>query len=207
MWRGCLAPKASNFTELKQAICMSFCFYYSCTEQIWIETDFFFFLRRNNDGEDGWGICGDREGCGWGRSLRYCTQVRPIQLCCYARLAAVGSGDTAGRGFSKKGPEPPSFTIFIYGFVKMITSFKENKQKTSGMQHYAFIEDKNGSIAIRVWFFPPVNTHFVLKEPTSPFRISHICILYVKTVNFLLDMSARKPFILGKRKANNQTAF
>lgn len=106
-------------------------------------------------GEDGWGICGDREGCGWGRSLRYCTQVRPIQLCCYARLAAVGSGDTAGRGFSKKGPEPPSFTIFIYGFVKMITSFKENKQKTSGMQHYAFIEDKNGSIAICgvVFFF------------------------------------------------------
>lgn len=41
MWRGCLAQKASNFIELKQAICMSFCFYYSCTEQIWIETEFF----------------------------------------------------------------------------------------------------------------------------------------------------------------------
>lgn len=159
MWRGCLAQKAGNFIELKQAICMSFCFFYSCTEQIWIETDFF--KRKNNGGEVGWGICGDREGRGLGRTLRYCTQVRPIQLCCYARLAAVG-GDTAGRGFSKKGPEPPFFTIFIYGFVKMITSFKENKQKTSGMQHYAFIEDKNGSIAICwVFFSCPVNTHII----------------------------------------------
>lgn len=41
MWRGCLAQKASNFIEMKQAICMSFCFYYSCTEQIRIETEVF----------------------------------------------------------------------------------------------------------------------------------------------------------------------
>lgn len=48
-----------------------------------------------------------------GRTLWYCTQVRPIQLCYYARLTAVSSGDTTGRGFSKKGPEPPFFTIVI----------------------------------------------------------------------------------------------
>lgn len=148
---------------------MSFCFYYSCTEQIRIETEFFFFLRKkNNGGADGWGICGGREGCGRGRTLRYCTQVRPIQLCCYARLAAVSSGDTAGRGFSKKGPEPPFFTIFIYGFVKMITSLKKNKQKTSGMQHYAFIGDKNGSIAICCFSFSLLLTLILFKGTNIP---------------------------------------
>lgn len=45
MWRGCLAQKAGNFIGLKQAICMSFCFYYSCTEQIRIGTEFFFFFK------------------------------------------------------------------------------------------------------------------------------------------------------------------
>lgn len=126
---------------------------------------FFFFKRKkNNDGADGWGIYGGREGCGWGRTLRYCTQVRPIQLCCYARLAAVSSGDTAGRGFSKKGPEPPFFhNIHLWVCEDDYLFLKKNKQKTSGMQHYAFIGDKNGSIAICCFSFSLLLTLILFK--------------------------------------------
>lgn len=50
----------------------------------------------------------------------------------------------------------------------MITSFKENKQKTSGMQHCAFIEGKNGSIAICFFFSFLLLTLILFKGTNSP---------------------------------------
>lgn len=49
----------------------------------------------------------------------------------------------------------------------MITSLKKN----SGMQHYAVIGGKNGSIAI---YFYVVDAHFTLTEPTTPTPQKHM---------------------------------